>query len=410
MSTGRPTHLRLASRHCPRAVDYAEAGIRTDRTPFESGIAAHEVLAALGEATERAGAPLDRASRERVARATFGRLVHRGRMAPGSDRREPPLGADRVAEGRDLALRYVDRFPLTPGGGYELRLAARRDGAAWLPVRRRSRKPPYYRAILDRLAVTVEDGQQVLHLRDYKSAWSTGEEELDTVQVRSQTVLAALYHPEAARITREVVNLRTLHPFAHTITLDAEGRALLDRWRRDVDAQLDALADQAAAGARPASPGAGCYGCPYFARCEPAWEALLAQNTPENRARAFAVGAAWLDSLKAKLKGETDHDLIRIDAEHVVGTLGKAQRALDPAAAARLADAWGSANGATDLAGLIATAELGVGQAEKLAKALYPQRREKPDRDAFLAQLTASVIVRSFGVHELPMQEQELAE
>ena len=45
----RPTTLKLASAHCPRAVDFYEENAPAFRDHFVVGIAAHDVLAHLGE-------------------------------------------------------------------------------------------------------------------------------------------------------------------------------------------------------------------------------------------------------------------------------------------------------------------------------------------------------------------------
>lgn len=409
------SHLRLAARHCPRALDFADCDTRIDRAPFEAGIAAHCVLAALGEATEQYGAMPLRHDREHIAARVFKRLVTRRAILPGGWRREPPLSADRAAEGRDLALAYVARFPLVPGAAYGRTLAARRRGAAWVPSRRRVATPPHFRGYIDRLALHVEHNaagaaEWVVELRDYSTAWSTDEDTLDTLELRSHAVLAALFYPHAQRLRREVVNLRTLHPFVHELALDDDGRALLERWRRDVDAAIAALSGRDARGRRPAVPGGGCHGCPYLHRCEDALHAFAGaavptSGTPKDRARAFAVLTGWHESLKAAVKADTDEAPIRLEDGRLVGTLPKTQRALAAAAPARLAEAWARDHGAQDLAGLAAAAKLGVTQAEALAKAIYPQRTDKPDRDEFLAGLTTTAVVRSFGVHEAPQAE-----
>ena len=49
MGCYRPTTLKLASAHCPRAVDFYEQNAPAFRDHFAVGIAAHDVLAKIGE-------------------------------------------------------------------------------------------------------------------------------------------------------------------------------------------------------------------------------------------------------------------------------------------------------------------------------------------------------------------------
>ena len=49
MGCYRPTTLKLASSHCPRAVDFYEQNAPAFRDHFAVGIAAHDVLAKIGE-------------------------------------------------------------------------------------------------------------------------------------------------------------------------------------------------------------------------------------------------------------------------------------------------------------------------------------------------------------------------
>ena len=137
----RSTTLGLAEKHCPRTLDFYEAGAPYDRSQFAVGTAAHAVLEDLGKAS---------AARQRyfhfeedyrdIVQETCRRLIEEGRDFEGEP--EPPLPSDAVWAGRDLALSYVDERPMPPDAKYEVGLAVNRqwqlcpyDAGAWLRCR-----------------------------------------------------------------------------------------------------------------------------------------------------------------------------------------------------------------------------------------------------------------------------------
>lgn len=330
MNRYRPTTLRLADRHCPRAVDFYEADRARFRDIFAAGIAAHAVLDVLGMLTQRRGAALDEATARAAADDTAKKLMVDGRTFDGAA--EPPLPASAVLEGRDLALAWALRHPLSPTARYELGAGFDRD---WRPVG--YGPAARFRLILDVFDIVEEEageesgGGRGVVVRDYKSAWSTDLSELDTVQMKAQAVAAALLvaapiqivgPPPGAEqmaelirkaaaspimlpaagaevvelrpldfVRQEVVNLRTQQTFGRTIYLDEAGQAVLAGWQRDITMTMDALDElqprvrvgqvlassrercevvaegRLMVGPRPARPGAGCVGCPWVLSC-----------------------------------------------------------------------------------------------------------------------------------------------
>ena len=103
----RPTTLKLASAHCPRAVDFYEENAPAFRDHFAVGIAAHDVLAKIGEmALSLRRAPLPEEMAREGASIARG-LIEQGRVFEGH--REPPMSAEDAFAGRDLALAYAMR-------------------------------------------------------------------------------------------------------------------------------------------------------------------------------------------------------------------------------------------------------------------------------------------------------------
>lgn len=415
MTVYRPTLLKGASRHCPRWMDHVAAGDPQDRRGYETGIAAHAVLQAAGEATERAQAALSASAVERVAGDVCQALIERGRTFDGKP--EPPLSADNVWPGRDLALRWLAVNPLDTGASYEVGLAV---DALWRPVPYNS-ESVRFRAILDVLRHETDGDEEgawrVVRLRDYKSAWSTDEGELDTLQLRSHAVLAWIHFGDDVDvIRREVVNLRTMKVYGggleHELQLANEPDvAVLRRWRDDLQATMDSydrMLDPRT-GRRPASPGAGCDGCPFVFQCIEALDyierasAVAPYGSAEQAARGFAVASAVASGLRERLKRETDEAPIDL-GDALVGTVGKPSRAPSALAYATLYDHWMASGGSLTeggVRGLLKSLQLGVGNLTKAARALFPRKTQadKAGRDDLMELCTVPSINKDFGVH-----------
>lgn len=256
MTVYRPTALRMASRHCPRALDYYEQNRSYFRDHYAVGIAAHAVLEALGH--HRAKLPLLAGTEMRpevqrdIAEQVVRKLITTGRAFDGKP--EPPLSPDAAFEGRDLALRWALANPLSPTASYELGAGFDRD---WQPVGYDD-PSARFRLIFDVLDTIEESdeesGSTGLLVRDYKTAWSTGQEELDSLQMKAQAVCAvalncrSLTEMDYSFVKQEVVNLRTMQSFNRTIWIDGmghstevDGVSLLAGWQRDLTMAMDAL-------------------------------------------------------------------------------------------------------------------------------------------------------------------------
>jgi hypothetical protein len=407
----RSTTLQLVSNHCPAALTFYEQGLVTDRSQFLVGTAAHAILEEIGKASAAAGHFLDIDESEAVADRVCEALTTTGRDFEGT--LEPPLPSEAVFRGRDLALAYQIDSPLAPDFAYEEGLAVTRE---WLPCT--FGREAWLRCRLDargtRLPDWLEDdgGGPMLVIRDYKSAWSAGENQTRTIQRKIQAVLAwDRYGKGHDGLRVEVVNFRLRQSFEIEIYPNTpEGARVLSQWRRDIEMEIRAREQQVLPdGSRPAVPGAGCWGCPYLFRCEAAQNFLgevYGLDDPETLAIRYAVLEAALDELKVALKEATDEGPIEIPGA-VVGTLPKERRTLKKEAPERLAGLWlkktsrsGPEGAIATLPGLLQALAPGVENAEKLLTHLHKGNSEEIDkRHQILAGLVTTKVARSFGVH-----------
>jgi hypothetical protein len=417
----RSTSLRAFTDHCPRALDFHEAGAPMLREQFDVGIAAHAVLQQLGEAAVHCGEALPVDEHAACVAPLVEVLITRGRAF--DDIPEPPLNPDAVFLGRDIALRWASEHPMGPDARYEFGAAVDKD---WKPCDYRD-SDARYRAIFDvYFNGEVEDEEaayKMVVVRDYKTAWPTDAEELDTTQMRGQALLAYALSPGVDCIRQEVVNLRTRETLTRDVFLDEEGLAKLDGWRRDLETLMRAADHKDADGTRPARPGGGCLGCPFILQCRDATDFWadhvmgLGQPTPERVVVAFATAQAHRDALFDLAKAATAEAPIVVHGG-LVGTVGVARRESRPEAHTILYKAWCSVGGhapgagADDASwreweaengrplGILKSSKLGITQIKAVAKALYPEREDIPLREALVDECTTAVIERRFGVHD----------
>lgn len=296
----RSTRLTLAQEHCPRALDYLDAGTPYDRAIFGTGIAAHAVLEGL-QRTQHArdnAVVLDEA--ERIADAVATNLVTKGRTFDGIP--EPPLFPADVAPGRDLALRWWNRPRDTAAVPLDWRpeepIAADRD---WRPAK--YGPDAYYRGILDVVGPVEEEGfdeyssgRGLCHT-DYKTRWDTNAGELNTIQLRGQSLLvyanAGLLGMVAPSfIRRRVINLRTGMEFHADLWLDDDFDRTVEAWRKDIALAMAHADARGPDQRRIANPGANCIGCPFLLRCDAAqahWKGTVIEGDPAAIATQYAV-------------------------------------------------------------------------------------------------------------------------
>lgn len=378
-----PSSLRIYSANCPRALDFYQAreALR-DENPFAVGTATHFILEHVGRACTKAGRELKEEEVARVANEIASLLIEKGR--PGDN---VPLSPDDVFEGRKIALEWMRDNPPQPTDTVEPGQAFTKD---WKPCAWDDPKARF-RLVMDSLS-QYQDGDEeglfeVLHIRDYKTAWSTSEEELDTVQMKAQA-FAGMVHAKAMKargeevdiVRVEIVNLRTRKRFPRDHWV-GEGEEL-DDYRRDIEATMDAADAQARAGDRPARVGANCCGCPFVLQC-PTAKAYFEQKgipeTREERARKFAIA----DAIRSELADICKEDFEQggaIEIDGMVLAKHPTQKRIITVEDTKNAFNTYSPDGSNVNGFFAAMGGLGATQADKLAKQMYPDDKEAQKR------------------------------
>lgn len=408
--TARSTILGLLARHCPHAVTLAAAGAPYDRTIFAAGIAAHAVLQDLGTAAERYACD----DPEAIADATAHTLATIGRSFDGVA--EPPLPVEAVLEGKRLALLWWALNPWPPGGQPEIGLAV---DDLWRPIGYHDPRA-YVRGILDLRYPAVEDlnGEPADGLAhdDYKSAWPAKVADLDSIQIKIQTVLVLAHAKEMPAFIRQgIANLRTGILHTRTIWLDDDGHTMISNFKRDIAAAIRVLHHEP----RLPSPGACCQGCPYLLdACTAGRQAV--QDSADDATR-LAVLDAQRGALRARLKLATAERPHPVPGGRV-GYVGQVSRALVPDAAVHLAAAWFSVApeamqdwlaAHADWTALLSAMGATMGGLNAAAAAIYPYRRGdggeyKRAREALIEKLSTRTVTVRFGVWpDVPAEDEE---
>lgn len=417
MTTWRSTLLNLAARHCSRALDFAEANAPYEREHFAVGVSAHAIIEDVGKAAAERRRYLTNAEVEDIAQRTAESLIREGRDFEGQP--EPPLRSDLVWRGRDLALAYARECPLAPDGCYEQEAAVTKE---WLPCP--AGEGAYLKARIDFYATRVagldlmaEDDEEevsgpVLVIDDFKSAWTADEDELLTLQRKIQAVVAWANFGEGHEVLRiRVVNLRLRRIFERVLFPNTEdGAATLALWRRDIASEIRARDVQKGPnGLRPATPGAGCGGCPYLIQCDAAQGVLERINGSASLgmlAEELTVIEARRADLLVVLKGQAEQEPVAVHGGSV-GYQAKEQRVPSDAAPGVLAGLWARRMHGRDaggvlaaLPGLLASLKLGKAQLEAALSHLYPGKSEERERKyRALNSMLTTKITKSFGVH-----------
>ena len=406
MTAYSSTSIHVFDRHCPAALGFHERGAVRDREVFSIGLAAHAMCQALVIEGNRRGNILAEGDRDAVMRMTGRVLTSQGREFRGVP--EPPLSPTAVAAGRDIVATYLSYCPWDegalplPGALPERTLAIDEEGR---PVESDSGAARWLAAI-DAIELvddwTDETGMVMpaTVIWEYKTAWPTNADELDTMQTRGQAVLAHTAWPDRV-LVRRVVNLRTGRHFEHFLDPDVDA-ASLERWRTDIMDACDA-ADRT----RVARPGAGCLDCPWILQCPDALS--IADSTEADDAQRFAVVSGVADALRVRLKAAAAGAPIPIDGGEV-GYRGFERATLVDRAHIALAAAWHGAAPSEEWCAdnaswisLLEAVKIGVTGVRSLARRLFPGRNGGAGRKALEADLIdTSTRSARFGVWRGP--------
>ena len=391
------TAISLVSRCCPFALELQERGVPADRSVYQVGIAAHAILEGVSLCTNECNRELTPEEVNVAALGVCERLMSVGRSYDGKG--EPPMSPESVFAGQEVALAWLMWNPIQPGGKVELGLGLDGQGQ---PCDYWKGEGLKVRTILDEVRIIRESDEEssrtVLAVRDYKSAWSTSDEELDTLQRRIQAVAAWRYFGPADVLRLEVANLRLGKVYTRELFREDGLDEQVNAWWTHIAATCRALDAQKAIGPRPAAPGRGCLACPYIGACEHAsdfMERAGMHRTPETRATAYCVASAVRDELAEQLRRDTEEGPVKV-AGGIVGTVAKEVTRLSPDAYARLWEVWEESGG--DELGFAKALKLTASNAKELAKTLYFDRSAKADREALLAEVTVTESERRFGI------------
>lgn len=379
---------------CPAAQDYADDGATADRSVFDVGVVAHAMLEELHRESGRTGGAIIPAARAREIAAAVG--AHCATVGRGFDGvPEPPVTPDAVGPAMALALDWLDHCggQLDPATEAERTLAVDWD---WRPCDYRD-PDAMWRAVVDVVRVYEEEGVGPgIETVDYKSAWPTGPNELETVQIRGQSCLAhahaeRLGQPDPVLLTRSVVNLRTRRTYSETLDLERDGE-ILQRWRAEIRVLATAAPKRGPDGRRPHRPGPGCMSCPYRPICDAAPpEARDLQST----ARRYAALQAEADALATLLREATREAPLRIDGR-VLGYTTREEATVAPDAPRALLRLWtGEDDPPGAMVGLLSRI-LGVTGIRSAVTAIY--RRRPAEQEAALATLLTTRRASRWGL------------
>jgi hypothetical protein len=331
MNLIRPTFLALASDACPHAVTLAERGAARDRRHFAAGQAAHTYLEAVAKGEDPEVACAD--------------LFSRGR--DGVDA-EPPLALDSIAEGHELARRWLAKHGPPPAGALiEVPIS---DGV-----------------LTTRIDVGwMEEGPRglIAVVRDWKTSWRDDESRVLRTQAKVQVLAALATWPEVVGVRVEIANLRLSAVYGDTVYRDDER---LDGWRGLLHAAAKALQ-----GERRPAPGPVCLSCPYVLSCE------FPEQSPGEAVGEWIAAAARADALERAARDATVEGPICDVGWHVVETRTPAE-----GFAPRLADMLGW----PEAAPLLERLKLGVSNVEAAVKTVWAGKSGAEDRDKALAEL-----------------------
>lgn len=365
------TSLNKFIKNCPQALEFHLSGQYENTDQYQAGIAAHAILQRVGEKKLK-----DFDKIKVFADSVMHKLITEPRKY--YDKEDPPMPAESAFEGREMALNYLATNELPDGAKYEIALAMDAKGNPCDLSKAR------YRALID-CVYEDKDGDEdfaydVVVVRDYKSAWPTNADELETLQRRSQAVLAWLHYPDKQGIRLEVVNLRTGAIFIKTIYFTEENIAMLNQWRKDI---LDLSND--ADKKRYARVGHGCLTCGFAEICP----ALTAAATSKDTPRAYIALEALRESARQRLKVELQESQgITFDKTYL-GYKDQGKNILTPAAIKQILANWYELpldvveSDKAQEVGLLKVLGLGSGNVDAFAKFVF-KGEHKQEKKEFL--------------------------
>lgn len=375
--------------HCIKALDFHLRGEYRETDQFDVGIAAHAVLQECGR---RGLSDLD--TIKAVADEVVKVLITKGRNFYSKP--EPPMKPDAAMQGRNLAIEYMMFNPLPQPAQWETTFSIDRNGNSC------KFEDARLAAKIDCMYFSIDDKEEipVVVIRDWKSAWSTGEHDLDMLQRHIQAVMGWLHHGKGRMgVKTEVVNLRTGRTFSRLIKFDDEGLAQLKQWRKDALLACDTADELLSVKNVKGIPGAGCHDCPFIAKCKFAHAA--AKSKTKDVATKYAAMTAIVSDLKKSLVRKLD-EYGSVEVGGGIVGYRHTTRNVRKAGAEKLMLAQWYGKPVEEIEtkhgselGLIDVLNLGAGNIYKLGKHLFKDARE---RGEFFDRVLEEQSVASFGV------------
>jgi len=349
---------------------------------FDVGTCAHFIAEIIGNQQAQ------RASKDQIKDpAAIVRAATRLLLAVGSPNEAipHPISPDAVLEGRDLAVRVMDKYPCKIGAQIECAVAFDKK---WKQVDWDA-KDARFRLVYDR----VERGQNIdpydddapgfdfWEATDYKTSWAADGKLLDGIQMRAQAIaLSKLYggRDDVECVRQTILNMRSLETFSRdlwVLSKDSE----LDGWQADVEDMLAGYDAQAKGGrARPARPGPNCLGCSYVTMCDEAretYEGMGMEPDLIEMARQYAVANAKAEALQKVLKSCIKDGARAVVEGQELAMHAKESSVVTAAQAERIYGEF-SEGGAGPLDFLVAIGGIGKTQLDKAARVMFPEDRD----------------------------------
>ena len=378
-----PTDIRLREEHCPHALVLKKQGAHYDREVFQVGVAAHEVLEALGNEVKK-NPELTNQQAEKIANRICLKLTTTGREYDGNP--EGPMSPSQAMQGKVIAMKHFQYNMLSPTANYEEPFAFDEN---WNPVDYDD-PSAIFRTIIDVVDIKVENEDAFIEtktaiVKDYKTSWHIVQDMMDNTQRRAQALSVILKYPDLDKIILEVVGLRNGKVLQREINVNHE-KELIKQFKDEITIALKACHSDS----NPA-PGLGCMGCPYAHCCKHVMK--LAKNS-EDTAKKYAAHLAIAKSLEPAVKAATKENPIH-DGKKFIGYTKKSRTSPTKTATTTLWEIWKENDGNFD--DFLTLHTVNATTAKKILSA-FKKQGLNPDeiKDKILAESTYS----SFGIHK----------